>query len=113
MVSSSSPPPDIGQTREHENLFLQNYFNPPPEKSGFSFSSSAAAEAEEHEEGENTAEVEGDSEAESIVCLGEVSSAADPELDMTRVNQEETDPVERVSDSRKAFRELPDMMSAS
>ena len=91
-MSSASPLPDIGQTTEHQNLFLQNYFNPSSAKSGFGFLNRSSpedvgvAEAAVNDEGqERTAsQVGGDndfSDGESIICLGEVSSP-----------QEETEP---------------------
>ena len=85
VVSSASPLPDIGQTTEHQNLFLQNYFNPSSAKSGFGFLNRSSpedvgvAEAAVNDEGQERAasQVGGDghdSDGESIICLGEVSS---------------------------------------
>ena len=98
VVSSASPLPDIGQTREHENLFLHNYFNPPPAKSGFPFFTPNSQEDDlvevdevEGEEGHVTpvGGVDNDSEVESIICLGEVSSSRDTEIhNTTDVNQD-------------------------
>ena len=100
VVSSTSPLPDIGQTREHENLFLHNYFNPPPAKSGFGFSTpNEVAEAvdDRGHEGGDAARVggnSGDSDAESIICLGEVASNQDTEICApTDVNKEDSEPV--------------------
>ena len=102
VVSSASPLPDIGQTREHENLFLHNYFNPPPAKSGFAFFTPNSCQDDE------TIDIEGreghvdqvggddddDSEVESIICLGEVSSSRDTETPTpTDVNKEDAEPV--------------------
>ena len=91
VVSSASPLPDIGQTTEHQNLFLQNYFNPPSAKSGFGFLNRSSPEdvgvTEDvgvNDEGRERAasQVGGDghdSDGESIICLGEVSSPQETE----------------------------------
>ena len=83
VVSSASPLPDIGQTTEHQNLFLQNYFNPPSAKSGFGFLNRSSPEDVNDEGRERAASQVGgdghDSDGESIICLGEVSSPQEPE----------------------------------
>ena len=102
VVSSTSPLPDIGQTREHENLFLHNYFNPPPAKSGFGFFTPNSREdsvgaVDEKGQGGDVAQVGGednDSDVESIICLGEVSSSRDTEIHATTdLNKEDSEPV--------------------
>lgn len=82
-IEAETPVPHIGQT-QYENIFLQNYFNPPTEKLLFPFRDELDNESES-----DTEESEYEEENDEVECLGEFVAKSDKVIEEIEIVDED------------------------